>query len=174
MTSNVTSSPGLQVWWDVVKEAFGFVVVFITHSLLLLCSLAVLGIPGLHLFNCSNSKKRKQKHTHKKNNQYIWVYVPLKSCIIQWYLFQNKNIPTTSFVRSSLNWAFAVSKSKSDSNCKVVAVGFFTRSWPLLLFLDLRLPVQWKKIHQSLTVKRLVQQPLRTGSPGLGYLLSIY
>lgn len=55
--------------------------------------------------------------------------------------WQTLNVPTTAFVRTSLNWAFAVSKSKSDSNCKVVAFEFFTRSRPLLLFLDLRLPV---------------------------------
>lgn len=49
------------------------------------------------------------------------------------------NIPLISLVRSSLNCAFADSKSKSDSNCKVVGLEVFTRSWPLLLFLDLRL-----------------------------------
>lgn len=38
------------------------------------------------------------------------------------------NMPEVSFVMSSLNCAFAVSKSKSDSNCKVVALEFFTRS----------------------------------------------
>lgn len=55
-------------------------------------------------------------------------------------VFLYVNIPTTSFVRSSLNWAFAVSKSKSDSNCSVVAFELFTISCPLARFLDLRLP----------------------------------
>lgn len=54
----------------------------------------------------------------------------------------SQNIPMTSFVRSSLNWAFAVSKSKSESNSKVVALEFLARSCPLLLVLDLRLPAE--------------------------------
>lgn len=65
------------------------------------------------------------------------------------------NIPTTSFVRSSLNCAFAVSKSKSDSNCRVVALEFFTRSWPLLRFLDLRLPA---REHQN-ELRQITQSP---------------
>lgn len=52
------------------------------------------------------------------------------------------NPPITSFVRSFLNWAFADSKSKSDSNFRVLDFEFFTSNWPLLQFLDLRLPAQ--------------------------------
>lgn len=90
-------------------------------------------------------------------------------CIWDWIdRYLTVNLPSTSFVRSSLNWAFAVSKSKSDSNCKVVAFEFFTSSWPLLLFLDLRLPAPEKV--QTNTAVKLVQS-FRTGSCGLGCLL---
>lgn len=51
---------------------------------------------------------------------------------------------------SSLNWALAVSKSKSDSNFRVVPFEFFTSSWPLIRFLDLRLAaVQVNKTHNT-------------------------
>lgn len=130
------------VWWDVVKEAFGFVVVFVSQSFLLLHTLAVLGLPRVHLFICSNSQKDIHTHAHP---------LKLRSIVSHWNWIDRYplNTPAISFVISSLNCAFAVSKSKSDSNCKVVALEFFRRSWPLLLFLDLRLPAceYWKKFR---------------------------
>lgn len=55
------TSPGFQVWWDVVKEAFGFVVVFVTQGFVLVDSLAVLSLPWIRLVS---SCKSHHKHFH--------------------------------------------------------------------------------------------------------------